>query len=426
MNPIYKFQLSAGNDTRQAFPVYKDDLAIDYALEQNQEFYRGKLSGKLTFQKDDYLFIRNKAFDTQFDVVMSISYDGGQTWAVYWSGQFWKTDCKFNEDDQTAIVTPNVNDRYNAVLAGMDKEYNLIDLAPVIQPVKLDKRPMIQVYVPGQTVIGCFLSGMWWEQECEAVYESDTVEIEGPTYPALEYKYHFAFNKAQRQILITQTGTPIIPELFYGIAGTGDYEFENDGYKFKYETQDQYYYFDIIRTSDNVTLWATAGSGEPPSVITLNPVTGTGATGTVEATIYDVKVYSRYITDVENALGLNNNVFLLGYRSDLENYVNAADLVVSASLREGLGLNVIEGMICGKPAVVSDNRGHRELVVNGENGFRVNALSDKEFAERIIEIFSSESLYKKFSEKTVQMAKPFTIEPVTKELKNIYEELLDK
>ena len=37
---------------------------------------------------------------------------------------FWKTDCKFNEDDQTAIVTPNVNDRYNAVLAGMDKEYN--------------------------------------------------------------------------------------------------------------------------------------------------------------------------------------------------------------------------------------------------------------------------------------------------------------
>ena len=305
MNPIYKFQLSAGNDTRQAFPVYKDDLAIDYALEQNQEFYRGKLSGKLTFQKDDYLFIRNKAFDTQFDVVMSISYDGGQTWAVYWSGQFWKTDCKFNEDDQTAIVTPNVNDRYNAVLAGMDKEYNLIDLAPVIQPVKLDKRPMIQVYVPGQTVIGCFLSGMWWEQECEAVYESDTVEIEGQTYPALEYKYHFAFNKAQRQILITQTGTPIIPELFYGIAGTGDYEFENDGYKFKYETQDQYYYFDIIRTSDNVTLWATAGSGEPPSVITLNPVTGTGATGTVEATIYDVKVYSRYITDVENALGLN-------------------------------------------------------------------------------------------------------------------------
>ena len=317
MNPIYRFQLSAGNDTRQAFPVYKDDLTIDYALEQNQEFYRGKLSGKLTFQKDDYLFIRNKAFDTQFDVVISISYDGGQTWAVYWSGQFWKTDCKFNEDDQTAIVTPNVNDRYNAVLAGMDKEYNLIDLAPVIQPVKLDKRPMIQVYVPGQTVIGCFLSGMWWEQECESVLETDTVEIEGQTYPALEYKYHFAFNKAQRQINVTQTGAPEIPNIFYGAVPeqvTTGYEFTSGDYKFVYlwTVPGQYVQIDwsIVRISDNVTLWTYQYTGQNPPInypitVTLQPVSGTGATGTVELFIHDVKVYSRYITDVEQALGLN-------------------------------------------------------------------------------------------------------------------------
>ncbi len=317
MNPIYKFQLSAGTDTRQAFPVYKDDLAIDYALEQNQEFYRGKLSGKLTFQKDDYLFIRSKAFDTQFDVVISISYDGGQTWAVYWSGQFWKTDCQFNEDDQTAIVTPNVNDRYNAVLAGMDKEYNLIDLAPVIQPVKLDKRPMIQVYVPGQTVIGCFLSGMWWEQECESVLETDTVEIEGQTYPALEYKYHFAFNKAQRQINVTQTGVPEIPNIFYGAVPehvTTGYEFTNGDYKFRYTWTAPGQYvkvdFEIVRISDGVTLWSYTYTGINPPInypitVTLQPVSGTGATGTVELFIHDVKVYSRYITDVEQALGLN-------------------------------------------------------------------------------------------------------------------------
>lgn len=54
------------------YPIYKDDLAIEYALEQNQEFYRGKLSGKLTFQRDDYEFIRSKAFDTQFGVSIFI------------------------------------------------------------------------------------------------------------------------------------------------------------------------------------------------------------------------------------------------------------------------------------------------------------------------------------------------------------------
>ena len=302
MNPIYKFQLSAGNDTRQAFPVYKDDLAIDYALEQNQEFYRGKLSGKLTFQKDDYLFIRSKAFDTQFDVVISISYDGGQTWAVYWSGQFWKTDCKFNEDDQTAIVTPTVNDRYNAVLAGMEKEYNLIDLAPVIQPVKLDKRPMIQVYVPGQTVIGCFLSGMWWEQECEAV-DSES---------ELENTYHFAKNKTARIVEVTQQGTPVLPPAFMGDVYTqnpGDSaEYVNGDYKFTFykHTSDAASTLRIVRVSDNLALWSYSGiSTEIPQEFVLQPVSGSGAAGDIKLYIHDVSVFARYVTDVEQALGLN-------------------------------------------------------------------------------------------------------------------------
>lgn len=305
MNPIYRFQLSAGNDTRQAFPVYKDDLAIDYALEQNQEFYRGKLSGKLTFQKDDYLFIRSKAFDTQFDIVISISYDGGQTWAVYWSGQFWKTDCAFNEDDQTAIVTPDVNDRYNVILAGMDKEYNLIDLAPVIQPVKLDKRPMIQVYVPGQTVIGCFLSGMWWEQECDAVTSES----------ALKDTYHFSKNKTARIVEVTQQGTPTIPEIYFGepYSGTGTTEYTKDGYKFLHsyyrETSATFEKFQIVRISDGMVMWqAIFGNQKPqtyPIEIELAPNSDAGASGTVKLYIHDTSVFARYVTDVERALELD-------------------------------------------------------------------------------------------------------------------------
>lgn len=305
MNPIYKFQLSAGNDTRQAFPIYKDDLAIEYALEQNQEFYRGKLSGKLTFQKDDYLFIRNKVFDTQFDVVISISYNGGQTWAVYWSGQFWKTDCEFNEDDQTAIVAPSVNDRYNAILAGMDKEYDLINLAPVIQPVKLDKRPMIQVYIPGQTVIGCFLSGMWWEQECDEVTNESI----------LENKYYFTKNKTARIVEVMQQGTPAIPEVYFGepYSGIGTTEYVKEGYKFLHsyyrETSATFERFQIVRISDDKVMWqAIFGNQKPqtyPIEIELIPVSGTGASGTIKLYIHDTSIFARYVTDVEHASGLD-------------------------------------------------------------------------------------------------------------------------
>lgn len=289
----------------RCYPNYKDDLAIDYALEQNQEFYRGKLSGKLTFQRDDYEFIRSKAFETQFGVSFFISYDGGQSWTKYWSGQFWKTDCKFNEDDQTAIVTPNVNDRYNAVLAGMNKEYNLIDLAPVIQPVKLDKRPMIQVYVPGQTVIGCFLSGMWWEQECDAVNDES----------ALENTYHFSKNKTARIVEVTQQGTPVIPEMYFGepYSGTGTTDYVKGAYKFEHiyvsQSGGAAEYFRIIRVSDGQLMWWVGFVNQAPKTypieLTLNPVDGSGATGDIKLYIHDVSVFARYVTDVEQALGLN-------------------------------------------------------------------------------------------------------------------------
>lgn len=301
MNPIYKFELSAGDTTQRAFPIYKDDLAIDYALEQNQEFYRGKLSGKLTFQQKDYTFIVSKAFDTQFGLEIFISYDGGQSWASYWRGNFWKTDCEFNEDDQTAIVTPSVNDRYNAVLAGMEKEYNLIDLAPEIVPVKADKRPMVQVYVPGQTVIGCFLSGMWWEQECEAV-DNET---------KLVNDYYFVLSKSLFVVDVSGGGSISLPRIFTGDSfdptkkGTQDYT--NEGYTFRYANYAQSggsgIVWSIIRNSDSKTLWSkTMGSGVPPQLpyeMVLNPVSGSGATGNVTLYLHTMSVYSRLICDTK-------------------------------------------------------------------------------------------------------------------------------
>ena len=316
MNPIYKFELSDGNTTQRAFPIYKDDLAKDFEKESGQEFFRAKLSGNLTFESEDYTFIISKAFDTQFVLEIFISYNAGQTWTSYWRGTFWKTDCEFDGDEQTVKVKPTVYDQYNDVLAGLDKEYNLIDLAPEIAPVKADKRPMIQVYVPGQTVIGCFLSGMWWEQECEAVNESDTVEISGQTVNKLAWLC-FTLNKSERLIDITHSGSPTIPDFFAGIKPelvTSGYEFTNGAYKFVYSWTTQSGYvlltWEIVRISDDVVLWRYVYSGQNPPIdypmeITMSPVSGSGATGNVVAYIHDINVYSRYICDTPQVAGVN-------------------------------------------------------------------------------------------------------------------------
>ena len=295
-----------GKIMHAAHPIYKDDLAIDYELQSNEQFYRAKLSGKLTFERDDYSFIVGKVFDTQFYIHIFISYDAGQTWAKYWGGMFWKTDCEFDINAQTVIVAPTVDDSYNDVLAGLEKEFNLIDLAPSISPIHLDKRSMIQVYVPGQTAIGCFLSGMWWEQECDAVNNVSN----------LTNKYHFTKNIERCIIDVTAKGTPNIPDVFFGTVFDPEdipqtVEFTNGGYKLQYISDTgsggSAYYFYIVRISDNQRLWYYASGTVPvfPHEFTLAPYPGSGATGNVKIYVHNLGIYARRITDVVSAEGIS-------------------------------------------------------------------------------------------------------------------------
>ena len=308
MNPIYKFQLSAGNTTQRVYPIYKDDLAKDFEKESGQEFFRAKLSGKLTFESEDYTFIVSKAFDTQFVFEIFISYNAGQSWTSYWRGTFWKTDCEFDNDAQTVVVQPTVLDQYNDVLAGLDKEYNLIELNPQIVPVKADKRPMIQVYVPGQSVIGCFLSGMWWEQE--ATPEGDESKLVND--------FHFSLNKVMTVVDVSGTVSPVLPDFFakttigterFSLSTLGTTDFVGTEYTLRY-----YFYaggggatqrWQILRNSDSTVLWEKSYSGETlpdtsiPQNVVLSPVSGTIATGEVSLFIYDLAVYSRYVCDTQ-------------------------------------------------------------------------------------------------------------------------------
>ena len=330
MNPIYKFTLAInGGAEQQVFPVYRDDLAKDFELQTNQEFYRAKLSGKLTFVRDDYDLIANQSFDAQFGIKIYISYDAGSTWTLYWTGQFWKTNCTFNADDKNVTLTPDVVDKYTDILAGMEKEYNLIDLVPQIVPVTLDKRSMIQVYVPGTTVIACFLSGMWWEQECEKVEENETVqvEIEGETVTVnkLTWYLDFAKNRGRRFINVTGTTSPTLPDEFGGAVPDpptetyvyDEYTYDSGGYRFHYKDYGvggggggtRLHQWTISRISDDTVLWQRNLANQYfvlglPYEIILYPVEGSGATGNVSLYVHDISVFARRVCDVETIQGV--------------------------------------------------------------------------------------------------------------------------
>lgn len=295
-------------------PNYKDDLAKEYELETNQRFYRAKLSGKLSFIRDDYDYINNKPFDTTFLLLIEKSNDGGKTWTSYYSGQFMKTDCTFIDYDKKVTVQPDTIDEYNDVLAGLEKEYNLITLAPAIQRITINKRPLIQIYVPGDSIVSCFLGGTNWEQDANATTDQN----------ALVRTYHFALCNILKEIQITSHGSPaVISGLYTGRMATGATPGVFTGNLYP-ELNVNYYIFisqqtidgtpfgialvEIRRRSDDVAMFryqkATTGPFDTLE-FDLTAVEGSGATGTMHADIKSYNIYARYLCDVETIGDLN-------------------------------------------------------------------------------------------------------------------------
>ncbi|KWU54356.1 glycosyl transferase [Bacillus mycoides] len=86
---------------------------------------------------------------------------------------------------------------------------------------------------------------------------------------------------------------------------------------------------------------------------------------------------------IATQLGVTNMVHFLGYRNDIASLLQMSDLAVASSYREGLPVNIMEAMACGLPVVATDNRGHRELIINNKNGWIVDRDDIKAMADRI-------------------------------------------
>ena len=311
MTPKYRFFLQIGEDgTKQTVcPNYKDDLTLDYELETNQRFYRAKLSGKINFVRADYDIINNAPFDSEFFLYIEKSDDWGQTYNQYYKAKFMKTDCTFNDDDKLVTVQPETIDQYNDVLAGLEKEYNLIELAPQIEFLTIRKRPLIQIYVPGDSIVSCFLGGTNWEQDANATTDQN----------ALIQTYHFALCNILKEIQITSHGSPeVISGLYVGRMSTGvsPDEFMGDLYP---ELNVNYYIHiaqklvagglpiglagvEIRRRSDDVAMFRfTKITQEPFDTLEfdLTAVEGSGATGTMHADMKSYNIYARYLVDVD-------------------------------------------------------------------------------------------------------------------------------
>ena len=116
---------------------------------------------------------------------------------------------------------------------------------------------------------------------------------------------------------------------------------------------------------------------------------------------------------------LQNNIFILGYRLDVNKLINISDIGILLSRREGLPRNIMEFMACGRKVIATDIRGCRDLVCNDNVGTLVK-VGDYEETARAIE------KYYILNDKSFEVSeeiKKYDINNVNIELLKIYEDI---
>jgi len=84
-------------------------------------------------------------------------------------------------------------------------------------------------------------------------------------------------------------------------------------------------------------------------------------------------------------LKIEKNIFVTGFipNSEVQSYLNAADLCVVTSHNEGWSLAMLEMLSCGKAIVSTEVSGANDMIRSGHNGFVVKERNPNLFADAI-------------------------------------------
>jgi glycosyltransferase involved in cell wall biosynthesis len=135
------------------------------------------------------------------------------------------------------------------------------------------------------------------------------------------------------------------------------------------------------------------------------------------------------LSEMISVAGLEKHVVFTGLvpPSQIPELVGAMDLLVHASLREGLARALPQSLIAGKPVISYDIDGAREVVITGETGFLIEPKSIEPMSQAMIQLASDADLRMRLgSEGQRRFTEQFRHQHMTVEIRRVYETLLAK
>jgi glycosyltransferase involved in cell wall biosynthesis len=127
-------------------------------------------------------------------------------------------------------------------------------------------------------------------------------------------------------------------------------------------------------------------------------------------------------------LGLTENVFFLGKQDKVADFLSIFDIGVLSSVdHEGCSNSILEYMYLGKPVVVTDVGGNRELVIPDVNGYVVPPKKPADMADKILSLLDNPEKAREMGKKGHEMAvERFSQQRMVADYQTLWLELIEK
>lgn len=118
---------------------------------------------------------------------------------------------------------------------------------------------------------------------------------------------------------------------------------------------------------------------------------------------------------------LTGKVFLLGGIDNAGKYLNAFDVFISSSVKEGLSYTILEAMRAGIPIIATEVGGTPEMIEDGQTGLLVKPEDHQALADGIVKLTSHNVLREKLGTNAKMKAETnFTSEEMINKTKEVY------
>lgn len=132
----------------------------------------------------------------------------------------------------------------------------------------------------------------------------------------------------------------------------------------------------------------------------------------------------QHLRQLAKELHVEERIRFLGYRQDVLEIYQIADIFVFPSLREGLSVAVMEAMASGLPVVCSDIRGNRDLIEDGKGGTLIPGHEVEEYTTSIRKLLKSDKARCQYGQYNKAVIQEYDRSNVLRIMKNVYERAL--